>query len=50
VLLAEVWGPEFIGDIDRLRLYISYLRQKIEPNPAEPSFIHNVWGIGYRLG
>jgi two-component system KDP operon response regulator KdpE len=49
-LLNEVWGPEYRGDIDYLRLYISYLRRKIEKNLSKPSLIHNEWGVGYRFG
>jgi DNA-binding response OmpR family regulator len=49
-LLTEVWGPEYIGEIDYLRLYISYLRRKIERDPAKPNLIHNEWGVGYRFG
>jgi len=49
-LLNEVWGPEYRGDIDYLRLYISYLRRKIEKDHSKPSLIHNEWGVGYRFG
>jgi len=49
-LLNEVWGPEYIGDIDYLRLYISYLRRKIEKRFKKASLIHNEWGVGYRFG
>ncbi len=49
-LLTEVWGPEYVGEIDYLRLYISYLRRKVEKDPAKPSLIHNEWGVGYRFG
>jgi two-component system KDP operon response regulator KdpE len=49
-LLTEVWGPEYVGEIDYLRLYISYLRRKIERDPTKPTLIHNEWGVGYRFG
>jgi two-component system KDP operon response regulator KdpE len=49
-LLTEVWGAEYVGEVDYLRLYISYLRRKVEENPSKPSLIHNEWGIGYRFG
>lgn len=49
-LLTEVWGPEYVGEIDYLRLYISYLRRKVEKDPTKPSLIHNEWGVGYRFG
>lgn len=49
-LLTEVWGPEYVGEIDYLRLYISYLRRKVEKDPTKPTLIHNEWGVGYRFG
>lgn len=49
-LLAEVWGPEYVGEIDYLRLYISYLRRKLEKDPSNPDLIQNEWGVGYRFG
>lgn len=49
-LLREVWGPEYIDEMDYLRLYIRYLRRKIEKDPTKPSLIHNEWGVGYRFG
>ena len=49
-LLTQVWGPEYIGEIDYLRLYISYLRRKLEKDPANPTLIFNEWGVGYRFG
>jgi len=48
-LLTEVWGPEYVGEIDYLRLYISYLRRKVEEDPSNPALIHNEWGVGYRF-
>lgn len=49
-LLTEVWGPEYAGEIDYLRLYISYLRRKLEKDPNKPGLIYNEWGVGYRFG
>lgn len=49
-LLREVWGPDYVDEIHYLRLYISYLRQKIEKNSSKPRLIYNKWGVGYRLG
>jgi len=46
-LLAQVWGPEYIGEIQYLKLYIRYLRQKIEKDPSKPQYILTEWGIGY---
>jgi DNA-binding response OmpR family regulator len=49
-LLREVWGPEYIDDKNYLRLYIRYLRRKLEPDPSHPRMIHTEWGVGYRFG
>jgi DNA-binding response OmpR family regulator len=49
-LLTQVWGPEYAGELDHLRLYISYLRKKIEKIPSKPELIQNEWGVGYRFG
>ncbi len=46
-LLAMVWGEEYRNDIAILRVNISRLRQKIEENPKNPSFILTIPGIGY---
>jgi two-component system KDP operon response regulator KdpE len=49
VLLAKVWGPEYSDESHYLRLYITYLRQKIEPDPAHPRYILTERGVGYRF-
>lgn len=48
-LLTEIWGSEHISDSGYLRLYISQLRRKIEPDPAHPQYLHTDPGMGYRL-
>jgi two-component system KDP operon response regulator KdpE len=48
-LLEQVWGFEYIDDIDYLRVYIWHLRRKLEPDPKEPRYIINELGIGYRF-
>lgn len=48
-LLTKVWGYEYRDALDYLRLYISYLRQRIEPDPAHPRYIFTERGIGYRF-
>jgi two-component system KDP operon response regulator KdpE len=48
-LLTRVWGREYRDDTQLLRLYITYLRQKIEPDPATPHYILNERGLGYRF-
>ncbi len=48
-LLSKVWGYEYRDDTQLLRLYITYLRQKIEPDPSHPKYIFNERGVGYRF-
>jgi two-component system, OmpR family, KDP operon response regulator KdpE len=48
-LLSKVWGREYRDEAHYLRLYITYLRQKIEPDPAHPKYILTERGIGYRF-
>ncbi|MEX1018102.1 MAG: response regulator transcription factor [Litorilinea sp.] len=48
-LLTKVWGHEYINDNHLLRLYITYLRKKIEPDPADPRYIFTERGLGYRF-
>lgn len=46
-ILAQVWGPERVGEPDLVKQYIYRLRQKIEIDPTVPQFIHSVRGEGY---
>ena len=48
-LLSRVWGPEYRDASHYLRLYINYLRQKIEPDPTNPRYILTERGVGYRF-
>jgi two-component system KDP operon response regulator KdpE len=48
-LLSKVWGYEYRQESHYLRLYITYLRQKIEPDPAHPRYILTERGVGYRF-
>ena len=48
-LLSKVWGREYRDESHYLRLYITYLRQKIEKDPAHPKYILTERGIGYRF-
>lgn len=48
-LLEKVWGWEYMNDLDYVRIYISHLRQKIEPNPASPRYIITEPGFGYQF-
>jgi two-component system KDP operon response regulator KdpE len=47
-LLAEVWGPQYVDDIQPLRTHIARLRAKIEPEGA-PRYIVTDPGVGYRF-
>ena len=48
-LLSKVWGPEYRDEGHYLRLYITYLRQKLERDPARPVYILTERGMGYRF-
>lgn len=46
-LLAKVWGWDF-GDQSTVTVHVRRLREKIEPDPAAPTRVSTVWGVGYR--
>jgi two-component system KDP operon response regulator KdpE len=48
-LLQAVWGPDYGDQTDYLRVFITHLRKKIEPNPAKPVYILTEPWIGYRF-
>jgi two-component system KDP operon response regulator KdpE len=48
-LLKEVWGPSHVEDSHYLRTYMAHLRQKLEPDPAQPRHLITETGVGYRL-
>lgn len=48
-LLTKVWGYEYRDENHLLRLYITYLRKKIEINPSQPQYIFTNRGLGYRF-
>ncbi|MGD2207575.1 MAG: response regulator transcription factor [Anaerolineae bacterium] len=49
MLLSKVWGYEYREEAGLLRLYITYLRKKIEPDPSNPRYIITERGVGYRF-
>ncbi len=48
-LLSRVWGPEYRDEDHYVRLYVTYLRQKIEKDPKKPEYILSERGLGYRF-
>jgi DNA-binding response OmpR family regulator len=48
-LIKETWGTEKNTSLGSLKLYIHYLRQKIEASPRNPRYLLAEWGIGYRF-
>ncbi len=48
-LLAKVWGYEYRDETHYLRLYVNYLRKKLEANPSDPKYILTERGVGYRF-
>ena len=48
-LLQKVWGYEYRDEPHYVRLYINYLRQKLEKDPANPKYVLTERGVGYRF-
>lgn len=48
-ILAKVWGYEYRDEPHYVRLYVNYLRQKLEQDPANPKYILTERGVGYRF-
>jgi two-component system KDP operon response regulator KdpE len=48
-LLSAVWGAEYRDEVEYLRTYVRYLRQKLEPEPTQPRYLLTHPGIGYSL-
>lgn len=48
-ILAKVWGYEYRDEPHYVRLYVNYLRQKLEADPANPRYILTERGVGYRF-
>lgn len=48
-LIDRVWGSDYYGDTKTLDVHIKRLRAKIESDPANPTIIHTIRGLGYKL-
>ena len=48
-LLNVVWGYEYVGEFRTVDVHIRRLREKLEPDPANPTHILTKWGVGYYL-
>ncbi len=48
-LLNLVWGYDYVGDYRTVDVHIRRLREKLEPDPANPRYILTKWGVGYYL-
>ncbi len=46
-LIERTWGYDFVGDSNRVEVYVARLRKKIEHNPSEPRLLHTIRGLGY---
>ena len=46
-LYQKIWGKESLGDVRTVQVHIHNRRSKIEPDPAKPVYLKNVWGKGY---
>ncbi len=46
-LIERTWGYDFVGDSNRVEVYVARLRKKIEQNPSEPQYLHTIRGLGY---
>ena len=46
-LMEHVWGYDYYGDLRAVDVAIRRLREKIEPSPSDPKYVHTKWGVGY---
>jgi two-component system response regulator RegX3 len=49
VLIDRVWGSDYVGDTKTLDVHVKRLRAKVEPDPANPTRITTIRGLGYKL-
>jgi len=48
-LLSEVWGAQYVDETGYLRVHMTHIRRKLEPEPARPRYFRTEPGIGYRF-
>jgi DNA-binding response OmpR family regulator len=48
-LLDRVWGTEYIADEATVTVHVRRLREKIEPDASNPTYVQTVWGVGYKF-
>ena len=48
-LIDRIWGADYVGDTKTLDVHVKRLRAKIEPDPAAPTYLLTVRGLGYKL-
>jgi two-component system KDP operon response regulator KdpE len=48
-LLQAVWGPDYGGEVEYLRVFVNQLRKKIEPDPSKPRYLLTEPWVGYRF-
>ena len=48
-VLTEVWGPQYVKETSYLRVYLTGLRRKLEPDPGRPRYLITEPGMGYRF-
>ena len=49
-LMEGVWGYAFSADTSTVTVHKRRLREKVEPDPANPRYLQTVWGVGYKFG
>ena len=49
-ILQHVWGADYGGEAEYLRVYIGRVRRKIGSNASNPDYLFTEYGVGYRFG
>ena len=48
-IIRALWGEEYLDTSISIAVYVRKIREKIEDDPAQPRYLHTVWGYGYRM-